>query len=138
MFDKIKSLFGVKANVNPEPTAPKPEPAPPKPKTKAPEKSAKELATERGEPYVAVLSMDVDPENLHQGAFELDWNDKFVANLIRAGYQGKSDNDVVDQWFQNVCRHVVMETWEQEQAMIKGVGQYVSTRDIGGGRTEVS
>jgi hypothetical protein len=137
MFDKIKSLFGVKANVNPEPTAPKPEPAPPKPKTKAPEKSAKELATERGEPYVAVLSMDVDPENLHQGAFELDWNDKFVANLIRAGYQGKSDNDVVDQWFQNVCRHVVMETWEQEQA-IKNSGIYVQSRNIGDGRSEVS
>jgi hypothetical protein len=137
MFDKIKSLFGVKANVNPEPTAPKPEPAPPKPKTKAPEKSAKELATERGEPYVAVLSMDVDPENLHQGAFELDWNDKFVANLIRAGYQGKSDNDVVDQWFQNVCRHVVMETWEQEQA-IKNSGIYVQSRNIGDWRSEVS
>jgi hypothetical protein len=139
MFDKIKSLFGSTANVNPVPTQPKPEPPPqpPKPKAKAPEKSAKELATERGEPYVAVLSMDVDPENLHQGAFELDWNDKFVANLIRAGYQGKSDSDVVDQWFQNVCRHVVMETWEQEQA-IKNSGIYVQSRNIGDGRSEVS
>ena len=139
MFDKIKSLFGSTANVNPQPTQPKlePPPQPPKPKAKAPEKSAKELATERGEPYVAVLSMDVDPENLHQGAFELDWNDKFVANLIRAGYQGKSDNDVVDQWFQNVCRHVVMETWEQEQA-IKNSGIYVQSRNIGDGRSEVS
>jgi hypothetical protein len=139
MFDKIKSLFGSNANVNPVPTQPKPEPPPqpPKPKAKAPEKSAKELATERGEPYVAVLSMDVDPENLHQGAFELDWNDKFVANLIRAGYQGKSDSDVVDQWFQNVCRHVVMETWEQEQA-IKNSGIYVQSRNIGDGRSEVS
>ena len=139
MFDKIKSLFGSGANVKPPPTQPKPEPppAPPKPKAKAPEKTAKELATERGEPYVAVLSMDVDPENLHQGAFELDWNDKFVANLIRAGYQGKTDNDVVDQWFQNVCRHVVMETWEQEQA-IKNSGIYVQSRNIGDGRSEVS
>ena len=139
MFDKIKSLFGSNANVNPLPTQPKPEPPPqpPKPKAKAPEKSAKELATERGEPYVAVLSMVVDPENLHQGAFELDWNDKFVANLIRAGYQGKTDSDVVDQWFQNVCRHVVMETWEQEQA-IKNSGIYVQSRNIGDGRSEVS
>lgn len=139
MFNKIKSLFGSGANVNPQPTQPKPEPPPqpPKPKAKASEKSAKELATERGEPYVAVLSMDVDPENLHQGAFELDWNDKFVANLIRAGYQGKTDSDVVDQWFQNVCRHVVMETWEQEQA-IKNSGIYVQSRNIGDGRSEVS
>jgi hypothetical protein len=140
MFDKLKGWFGPTANINPAPTAPRPEPpqAPPKPKpTKAPEKSAKELATERGEPYVAVLSMDVDPENLHQGAFELDWNEKFVANLLRAGYQGKADSDVVDQWFQNVCRHVVMETWEQEQA-IKNSGIYVQSRNIGDGRSEVS
>ena len=140
MFDKLKGWFGPRANTNPVPTQPKPEPppAPPKPKTaKAPEKSAKELATERGEPYVAVLSMDVDPENLHQGAFELDWNEKFVANLLRAGYQGKADSDVVDQWFQNVCRHVVMETWEQEQA-IKNSGIYVQSRNIGDGRSEVS
>jgi hypothetical protein len=140
MFDKLKGWFGKNANVNPAPTQPKPEPppAPPKPKpAKAPEKSAKELATERGEPYVAVLSMDVDPENLHQGAFELDWNEKFVANLLRAGYQGKTDSDIVDQWFQNVCRHVVMETWEQEQA-IKNSGIYVQSRNIGDGRSEVS
>jgi len=86
---------------------------------------------------VAVLSKDVDPENLHQGAFELDWNEKFVANLLRAGYQGKTDSDIVDQWFQNVCRHVVMETWEQEQA-IKNSGIYVQSRNIGDGRSEVS
>jgi hypothetical protein len=99
-------------------------------------KSDKDLATERGDPYVAILSMDVDPENIHQGAFELDWNEKFVANLIRAGYVGKTDADIVDQWFQNVCRHVVMETWEQEQAM--NPTRFTRSRDIGNGRTEVS
>jgi hypothetical protein len=62
------------------------------PKPKKVEKTEKELANERGEPWVAILSMDIDPENLHQGAFELDWNDKFVANLVRAGYQGKPDD----------------------------------------------
>jgi hypothetical protein len=122
----------------------KPEPAPKvraEPKPKAPEKTEKELATEAGEPYVSMVRMDFDPNNLHQGAFELDWNEIFVARLVKAGYMMKPndvDADIVDRWFQNVCRHVVMETWEQEQAMIKGVGQYVNTRDIGGGRTEVS
>ena len=103
------------------------------------EKTAKEIATERGDPYIAILSMDIDPENLHQGAFELDWNEKFISNLVRAGYQMKpadSDSDLVDRWFQNVCRHVVMETWEQEQAM--NPTQYVNSRNIGGGRREVS
>ena len=112
---------------------------PPAPKVKAPEKTAKEIATERDEPYVAILSLDVDPENLHQGAFELDWNEKFVANLIRAGYMMKRDDpdsEIVDRWFQNVCRHVVMETWEQEQAM--NPSRYTRTKDLGNGRKEIS
>ena len=127
------------------PAAPASTPAAPKPikpvksqtKIEPPQKTPKELATEKGEPYVQILSMEVDPVNLHQGSFELDWNDKFVANLLRAGYAGKTDSDIVDQWFQNVCRHVVMETWEQEQA-IKNSGIWVQSRDLGGGRSEVS
>ena len=108
---------------------------------KAPEKTAKELATEKGEPYVAIITMDIDPENLHQGAFELDWNEIFIARLVKAGYMMKptdADSDLVDRWFQNVCRHVVMETWEQEQAIRNSGAQYVRTRDIGDGRTEIS
>ncbi len=104
----------------------------------AKKKTEKELATERGEPYVSIVSMDVNPDDLHEGAFELDWNDKFIANLVRAGYQMNKDDkdaDVVDRWFQNVCRHVVMETWEQEEAQNP---RFTKTRDLGNGRTEVS
>ena len=104
-------------------------------------KSAKELATEKKEPYVNVLSMDVDPDNLHAGAFELDWNEYFVARLVKAGYMmNKDDTDaeIVDRWFQNVCRHVVMETWEQEQAMNPSPQRYTQSRDLGNGRREVS
>ena len=131
MFDKL--IKKAKPAVAPAAPKPKPEPKAPPPKT------AKEIATEKGEPWVDVLSMDVDPENLHQGAFELDWNDKFVANLIRAGYQMKpddKDSDIVDRWFQAVCRNVVLETWEQEQAM--NPNRIVRSRDIGDGRSEVS
>lgn len=143
MINKIKNWFGKNANVNPKPTAarPEPPPAPPAPpKKKEPVKSEKELANERGEPWVSIISMDIDPNNLHQGAFELDWNEIFVARLVKAGYMIKRDDtdaEIVDRWFQNVCRHVVMETYEQEEAMRKS-GIYVSTRDIGDGRSEVS
>jgi hypothetical protein len=140
MLDNFKKWFGgQRHSTNLEPTEPKPEPPPAPPKKQA-KKTEKELATERGEPYVAVLGMDVDLENLHQGAFELDWNEIFVARLIKAGYMMKkedTDAEIVDRWFQNVCRHVVMETWEQEQAM-RNSGIYVQSRDIGGGRSEVS
>jgi len=144
MFDSLKKWFGTGHNVNPEPTRPRPKAPPQPPKVKAiktAEKTEKELATQSDEPYVAVLRMDVDPENLHQGAFELDWNEKFVANLVRAGYMiNKDDTDaeIVDRWFQNVCRHVVMETWEQEQAIIKGNAPgWVRTTDLGNGKSEV-
>jgi hypothetical protein len=123
----------------------KPEPAPKEEKVvrvpKAPEKTAKQKATENNEPYVAIVTMDIDPNNLHQGAFELDWNEIFIARLVKAGYMMKptdADSDIVDRWFQNVCRHVVMETWEQDQAMRNSAGGYVHTRDIGDGRTEIS
>jgi len=127
MFDYFKKKFAKKEIKKKVPTKKTVEP---------PTKTEKELATERGDPYVAILSMDVDPENIHAGSFELDWNEKFVANLIRAGYVGKTDSDIVDQWFQNVCRHVVMETWEQEQAM--NPTRFTRSRDLGNGRTEVS
>jgi hypothetical protein len=111
------------------------------PKPKKAEKSEKELATEKGEPWVTVLSMEIDPENMQSGAFELDWNDKFVSNLIRAGYQMNSkdtDADIVDRWFTTVCRNVVLETYEQYEAMNPERDRVVKSRNIGDGRSEVS
>ena len=73
------------------------------------------------------------------GAFELDWNDKFIVNLVKSGYQKKPDEPdsvIVDRWFQSVCRNIALEVYEQQQAD-PFVRQYQS-RDIGNGRTEVS
>lgn len=135
MINYLKKKLGL--TKKPLPNQPKKvDSAPPRPSVK----SEKELATERGEPWVQVLRIDVDPNNLHQGAFELDWNEIFVARLIKAGYMIKredTDAEIVDRWFQNICRHVVMETWEQDEA-IKKSGIYVQSRDLGDGRSEVS
>jgi hypothetical protein len=111
------------------------------PRAKKVDKTAKELANERGEPYVNIVSMEIDPENMQAGAFELDWNDKFVANLVRAGYQmdaKDTDSDIVDRWFTAVCRNVVLETYEQYEAMNPERDRVVKTRDLGDGRSEVS
>ena len=113
----------------------KPEPkAEPKPK----KKSAKELATERGEAYFEVVNMEINPDNINAGAFEFDWNDKMIADLVRNGYQmdpRDTDADIVDRWFTAVCRNVVLETAEQYEAMNTRV---VKSRDVGDGRSEVS
>jgi hypothetical protein len=129
MFNMIKNWFKKKP-VTPGSIPPK---APP-----PPVKTAKELATERGEAYVNIISMDIDPNGMGMGSFELDWNEKFIADLVRHGYmmdQNDTDADIVDRWFTNVCRNVVLETYEQYEAMSNRV---VKTRDVGDGRSEVS
>ena len=97
--------------------------------------SAKDEATAKNEPWVEIIGMEIDEKDPGQGAFELDWNDIFVAKLVRAGYQGKTDQDIVDNWFKTVCRNVVTETYEQDQADPE---KRSNRRDLGNGRTEVS
>ena len=99
------------------------------PKSKAKKKSAKEIATENGEPWVNVLNVELDPDNIGNGAFELDWNEEFIKKLWKAGYRDEEENDMVDRWFQDVCRLVVLETYEKDEAM-------VTRNDLGDGKTE--
>lgn len=141
MLNKLKNLFGKK----PEPIVEVPKVKKPrKPKEKKVEKelTAKEKATLAGEPYVNILSMEVDPDNINAGSFELDWNEKFIANLSRMGYQMKEDDkesDIIDRWFQQVCRNVALEVYEQAQAdpELRDLRK-MNTKDLGNGRTEVS
>jgi hypothetical protein len=141
LFDR---LFGKKE----EPVkveSPKKERKPRKPKEKkvVPEITAKERATQAGEPYVNVLNMDIDPNDINSGAFELDWNEIFIAKLVKAGYMKSkedTDRDIIDRWFQDVCRTIVLEMYEQKEAMNPENRdlRVVRTKDIGDGRTEVS
>jgi hypothetical protein len=127
MFDWLKKKPEVKAKSEPKPK----------------KKSAKELATEAGEPYISVVSVELDPDDVGNGAFELDWNEVFVSRLVKAGYMQKKDDtdaEIVDRWFQSICRNVLNENFEQWEA-----NQPVDTRprrvdrnDLGNGRTEIS
>jgi hypothetical protein len=138
MFDKLKNLFN-------KPEQPKQEAT--KKREKKVELTEKEKATKAGEPYISITKVEVDPTNINNGSFELDWNDKFVANLVRAGYQIKPDEEdstIVDRWFQTVCRNVALEVYEQQQAdpskrdPLGDVRPPTFRRDLGNGRTEVS
>jgi len=100
----------------------------------------KQIADSKGEPWVNVVQVELDPDNIGNGAFELDWNEKFITNLVRAGYKGKDDAALVDQWFQDVCKNVIAENYEQWEAN-QPVGdrpREINRRDLGDGRTEVS
>lgn len=137
MFDKLKNLFPKKKE------QPKVEKKPRVKKEKQPELSAKEKATQAGEPYINILSMEVDPNNVQAGAFELDWNSMFITQLVKAGYMKKKDDtdqDIVDRWFQDVCRNVALEMYEQTQADPDNRTDLrtIRNKDLGDGRTEVS
>lgn len=142
MLDKLKNLFKKSTPVETE--------LPKEKKTKTPkvttpkevELSEKEKATLAGEPYIAITKVDIDPEDMHNGSFELDWNDKFIINLIKAGYKQKdtdTDDVIADRWFQVVCRNIALEVYEQVVAdPTNREVRPIRTRDIGNGRTEVS
>lgn len=72
-------------------------------------KSAKEQATDQGEPYVNVVQAFVNPKDPKNGYFEIDWNEYFIALLKEHGYQGNSDEELIDQWFKNLCRNMLEE-----------------------------
>jgi len=94
------------------------------------------------------MRVDVDPSNVANGSFDLDWNDKFLLNLVKAGYKMKADdtdNEIVERWFQTVCRNIALEVYEQNQAdpenrdPITGAEmRVVQSKDLGDGFTEVS
>jgi hypothetical protein len=136
LFDKIKGAF-----TKPEPEKVVKEKKPRE--KKAPELTLKEKATQAGEPYINVIGMELNPENIHEGSFELDWNSIFITQLVKAGYMKKkedTDQDIVDRWFQDVCRTIVLEMYEQSIADPDNRNDMrtIFNKDLGNGRTEVS
>lgn len=95
----------------------------------------KQLATERKEPWIAVLDTHVNKENIRNGFFELDWNEYFVLQLKATGYKGSSDEEIVDAWFSELCRNVGTE--EGIEMERRGSG-YVNRALRDDGRTEIS
>ena len=142
MFEKLKNLFK-KQEVEP---VVKKEPKPKQQKPPTPELTEKEKATAAGEPYIAITKVEINPENINDGAFDLDFNDKFVLNLIKAGFKIRDDDNdtiIVERWFQTVCRNVALELYEQQQAdpenrTMASEMRVVRAKDLGNGRTEVS
>ena len=96
---------------------------------------AKELATRKKEPWVGVLNTHVNQENVRNGFFELDWNEYFIVQLKQAGYVGDTEEAIMDQWFQDLCRNVGN---EEGVDMEKRGSGYINVSSLGNGRSEVS
>ena len=94
-------------------------------------------ATAAGVPWIGVVRMEIDPNDISSGFFEFDWNDAFITKLVRSGYQGKTQQALVDQWFAQICKGVVSGDFEQEMADPEK-RSIVQKKRRDDGRTEVS
>ena len=96
----------------------------------------KEYATRKKEPWVNVLDMQVNGDNIRNGFFELDWNKYFIQELIQIGYGEQSDpeEEIVDRWFRDIVYNML-----QEEAVDSKVNTgYINVVPIDKGKSEVS
>ena len=97
--------------------------------------SPKQIATEKKEPYFDVVKFHDKPENGQFGFWELDWNEYKVSELKAAGYYGETDEEVVDQWFSEICRETGAAMGVSMERRPMG---FIDVKNIGNGRSEVS
>jgi len=98
--------------------------------------SPKERATARGEPYVAVLDTKVNPDNVRNGFFELDWNAEFIVQLKQAGYgyEGDPEEEIVDRWFRDLAANMLVEAGQDPSRSSAG---FINVNRLGNGKAEV-
>jgi len=99
--------------------------------------SPKARATRKGEPWVAVLDTKVNPDNIRNGFFELDWNDLFILQLRQNGYgsEGDPEEEIVDRWFRDIVAQMLEE--EGLDPASRGAG-FINVVPIAKGKSEVS
>lgn len=75
---------------------------------------SKKVATLNGDPYVKVLNIDLDENSPGAGFFELDFNEHFVEYLANSGYEGIEPDEIVDNWFNDLCKNIVLNDLEDD------------------------
>ena len=96
----------------------------------------KALATKKKEPWINVLDVKVNEDNVRNGFFELDWNKYFIQQLLQAGYgeEGDPEEEVVDRWFRDIVYNMLQEEGLDTD---RGAG-YINVVPIDKGKSEVS
>jgi hypothetical protein len=94
----------------------------------------KEAATKAGEPWVAVLDTQVNPKNIRNGFFELDWNNEFIEQLLDAGYKGETQEEIIDAWFRTIVTQMLEDEGESTE---RGMG-HINVVPIDKGKSSVS
>ena len=63
----------------------------------------------------------MDSKSPSAGYFELDFNENFVEYLADSGYEGVEPDEIVDNWFNDLCQNIVMEGLEDSDGITKSV-----------------
>jgi hypothetical protein len=74
----------------------------------------KQVATADDKPYIKVLQVHFEKKQPNVGSFELDWNEPFIEILAKSGYKGKTPEQIIDEWFNDVCRNILMEEFNDK------------------------
>ena len=100
------------------------------------QRDPKDYHTRKKEPWVNVIDVKVNEENVRNGFFELDWNKYFIAQLIESGYGVENDpeEEIVDRWFRDIVYNMLD---EEGQDTNRGAG-YINVVPIAKGKSEVS
>ena len=100
------------------------------------QRDPKDYHTRKKEPWVNVIDVKVNEENVRNGFFELDWNEYFIAQLVEAGYGVENDpeEEIVDRWFRDIVHNMLD---EEGQDTNRGAG-YINVVPIAKGKSEVS
>jgi hypothetical protein len=134
MWEKLKQTLGVSPKIIEESVSESSEEKTPEDIRREALEAEKKAATEAGEPWVAVLDTQVNPNNIRNGFFELDWNNEFIEQLLDAGYNGETNEQIVDAWF----RTIVTQMLEEEGLDTQREMGYINVVPIEKGKSSVS
>ena len=126
-WDKLKKALGIQPKITEEPKSSEQE------RREILEKE-KEDATRAGKSWVGVLDTQVNPDNIKNGFFELDWNNQFIEELLDAGYSGETNEEIVNGWFKTIAMQILEEDGlDKDREM-----GYINVKPIDKDKSEVS
>lgn len=129
-WDKLKKALGVQPKITEE----EKKEIPVEEQRRAILQKEKDQATAEGKPWVGVLDTQVNPENIKNGFFELDWNNEFIEQLVDAGYSGETNEEIVNGWFRTIAIQILEEEGLDTQREIG----YINVKPIDKDKSEVS
>ena len=91
-------------------------------------------ATAAGKAWISVIDTQINPKNIKNGFFELDWNNQFIEELLDAGYKGETNEQIVDAWF----RTIVAQMLEEEGLDTERGAGYINVVPIDKNKSSVS